>query len=256
MKNLINNLNKIGISQGQFEVYKCLLEYGPSTVLELSGRLKFPRTTIHQNVEKLISLSLVNENIVGKKRKLTAAKPERINQIIKAREAEIQSKQKELVNLSETITPLVDWLNNIEPLKKLPDTQVMFFEGIDKVKEFYSDVLKSPKVKTYADGYEIARILPDCFEKFINAAKNGVEIWDIDVRSSESYTFSDYVKDIDNYHCKFFPENISFNAMDYIIYRDCIATVQGGSNPSVLIIKNPLMAKNAEMVYDLLWKLL
>ncbi|HYD34494.1 MAG TPA: helix-turn-helix domain-containing protein [Vitreimonas sp.] len=249
-------MSQLGVSQREVEIYLELLKTGPTSILYLSKVMEMPRTTIHQNVESLINKGLVIEQIIGSKRKIAAEPPAKISAIIKDKELALEKKATEIGILQENYHTVISQLKTITTAEDTPQTKVMIVEGKQNISRLYSELLKSKQIKAYCSVSEITEIFPNNFEKFLEASNKGALIWDLIEEKSYDITKISHFSKYPNYHYKFFPVDLTIECMDYLLYDDTITTIQGGKNPSAIIIKSPLLYKNAVRIFDSLWNFL
>lgn len=258
MKKIEQKLQKIGINDNLISTYKKIYSTGPISVLELSKLLNKPRTTVHQNVENLINKGLVYKIVTDKKKFLAAADPSRIAIIVKERELIIDSELREIQALGAVLPEYLAQFSNQNIATDLPQTRVEYYEGKDAVLRIHDLALESGEVRAYVDGKSVVQTHPgNNFKKFWTAAENGkTEIWDIFMDSKEIHDFMDKNTLPEKYHIKILPSDINISAMDYLIFGDSIAIIQGGNNPNVVHIKNKLLHDNAKALHNLMWRLL
>lgn len=254
-------LEQIGLNESLIDIYKSVKLHGPVSIQNLSKILKKPRTTIHQNVSKLISKGLIYKSIEGNKKLLKASDPSVIKLLSQDKYKEIQKQKEELIDLKSLISQELTMLRSNGKYADLPQTRVEYYEGKEAVLRIHDQALESGEVRAYVDGSSVVKTNPNGknFNKFWSAAESGkTEIWDIFMESNEIKDFiaSNNGKLPAKYHIKFLPQDISIDAMDYLIFGESIAIIQGGSRPSVVHIKNKLLHDNAKALHKLMWRLL
>lgn len=250
--------SQIELSKSMIETYKSIRIYGPLTIQDLSKALGKPRTSVHLCVTRLISKGLVYKTVKGSQKLLVAAEPRKIGLLVEEKKIELQSERAELEVLKRELPmffkQFIDFNQNIE----LPQTRVEYYEGKDAVLRTHDLALESGEVRAYVDGKSVVQTHPgNNFKKFWTAAESGkTEIWDIFMDSNEIRDFMDKNTLPKKYHIKILPSDINISAMDYLIFDDSIAIIQGGNNPNVVHIKNKLLHDNAKALHKLMWRLL
>jgi sugar-specific transcriptional regulator TrmB len=123
-------LKQVGLTDGEIEVYLCLLRIGPSLVSRISKETGLHRTHIYDTLEKLKEKGLVSTYIQSGKNYFNPAKPNKILQFLDEKREGIQS-----------ILP------DLEDLTKFPkeETQVELFKGKNGLKTVLQDVLNTKK---------------------------------------------------------------------------------------------------------------
>jgi Fe2+ or Zn2+ uptake regulation protein len=256
MNNLTLLLQALEISEKEYVLYKELYNLGPSTVAHLSKITQIPRTTIYQNLDKLHSKGLISQTVKGSKKLFVAEAPSKVTTLINSKRLELNDQER---NISEAEKLIPDFLNQFEVKKSPfgiipPQTEIRYYEGSKAVQKVYDNMLTFPEVKSYVNFFDINTYFPENNEKFINAINNGTIVWDINVGDQQNDYFIDATKGYKNYHLKYFPKSKTIKSMDYAIYGNNIAYIQGGLNPTAITITNKLQADNARVIYDILWE--
>lgn len=253
MNKLNTSLQSINITPNAFEVYKYLLIHGSGTVKEIAKDLNIARTTVHQNIEKLVTLGILYQVQKGSSRILYAAEPEIFSDIL---DNFIQQKSNESEKLSSIETNVNSLINelNFDDNRTIGDrVNIKYLEDKAAISSLYDEILKSDEIKSYVNTSDVLYHFPENEEKFYSAAKKGASLWDLQILSEQALKFRELCSDVSTYHVKFFPVGMNFHAMDYLIYEDSIAIVQGESVPHAVVIKDKHLADNARSLYDLLW---
>ncbi|MEP7103799.1 MAG: helix-turn-helix domain-containing protein [Candidatus Dojkabacteria bacterium] len=243
------SLQEYGLSDVESKLYFALLKGGASTVIDLAKRTALNRATAHINLKSLIELGLASELHKGNKRVIIAEPPEKLSYLVEQEKWKLKRKED---NLKDVVGSIYDMVDNV---KENTFSQVKYYEGKKAVSKLYDEILKSKEIRSYANTEEITKIFPENFDLFINYAKQKGELWDLLISNPHSEQYIN-LKDIPKYHLKYFPENMSFEPCDYLIYEDKIATIYGERKPYAIVIKNELLAKNALNIHKLLWNLL
>lgn len=251
-------LEQIGLNQLLVDLYKSIRIFGPLSVLELSKILRKPRTTVHQNVSTLINKGLVYKTIRGTKKLLIASDPSKIWVLVEEKKIELKNEKAELIELKNLLPNYLNQFVNTNLVTELPATRVEYYEGKDAVLRIHDLALESGEVRAYVDGKSVVQTHPgNNFKKFWAAAESEkAEIWDIFMDSKEIQEFINKNTLPEKYHIKILPSDINISAMDYLIFADSIAIIQGGNNPNVVHIKNKLLHDNAKALHNLMWRLL
>lgn len=253
MKNIEQKLEKIGLNSNSLEIYKYLLSRNMGTVQDVSKGLKLPRTTVHQNIEKLVKLGMIAQVKKNNVRFLYPESPEVINKIIDKFLVQKTIKENLLDNANKPLVGLIGNIISIPEGNLNTEVDIKYLEEKSLISDLYNDILQAEEVKSYVNTSEVLNHFPENEEKFYLAAKNGIKVWDLQIKSERASQFRKLCEGIDNYYVKFFPDGVKFHAMDYLIYSDSIAIVQGTQMPTAVVIKSKNLADNARSLYDLLW---
>ena len=138
---LMQELQKIGFSQKEANVYLAMLELGLAAVQDIAQKAGVNRATTYVMIDLLTKRGLVHTVTRGKKRYFAAEEPKRLLQILEERKGSVQ-KQIEMI---ENIIPDLESRFNISGQKPI----VRFFEGKEGVKAVHEDILKAKGTALY-----------------------------------------------------------------------------------------------------------
>lgn len=124
---LIATLQQIGLNEKQAKIYLAALELGETTIKEIAKKAELKRTTIYDFIDEMVNLGYFKLTAEGKKKKYLAASPEELRVIVQKREA-----------LLSQIMPMLSSMSNVSTSKP----KVWFYNGVQGLKEVYSDSLK------------------------------------------------------------------------------------------------------------------
>ncbi len=151
-------LIELGLTKTQAIIYLCLLKHGIQSVLELSKLTGINRQQIYEGAEKLIQIGLL-EVTRKNRRKYIAVNPKKLLKIGK----ENIGKAEEAYQKISASLPLLETL----PKSKSKKANIIYFEGIHKIKEAYEkelDVCKNTEVLSFAGSIDdIYNFFPESY---------------------------------------------------------------------------------------------
>jgi sugar-specific transcriptional regulator TrmB len=152
---MINQLKDLGLSDNEAKVYMAMLELGPATVLDISGKAGVNRPTTYVQIESLKKMGLVSTQNKGKKQLFIAESPEQLEYILDKQKSEIENKKEELRKILPELTGIFN-LSDQKP-------QVRFFEGKEGLLKMHSELLKTDtdEVVSFSSTDSIGKIFPD-----------------------------------------------------------------------------------------------
>lgn len=256
LKNIEEKLQKIGLNLNSFEIYKYLLRNNFGSVQDISKNLKLPRTTVHENIEKLVKSGLVKQVRKNKVRILYPEGPEKLEKIVDKFIIENVYKEKGIEDSKGSIESLINEIISLPANIDKSSMEIKYLEEKKAIRNLYDEILSFKEIKSYVNTEQILTQFPENEENFYIAIRNGVKVWDLQMRSQRALDYRKLCEGLSNYYVKFFPNGTQFHAMDYLIYGDNIAIVQGGEIPTAVVIKNKYLAANSKTIYDLLWNFL
>lgn len=110
-KLIYENLHKLSFIDTEIDLYIKLLAFGPIGISEFARRSKTPRTTVVENIDRLVKKELVTKQNLAGKTIITAENPIAIKQIVVAN---IKSLQKELSDLNILLNSTIYVVEKIE----------------------------------------------------------------------------------------------------------------------------------------------
>ncbi len=148
-KNILQSLN---LTDSQGRVYVATLELGQSNMQGLARKSGIKRSTIYTFIEEMKERGLVLETKRRKRTLYSAAHPEHLVELEKTRLAEIQSLLPELLAVYNQ--------SRIKP-------RVVFYEGVDGIKEVYADTLKERKpIVGWSDYEQSQKVLGEYYHSY------------------------------------------------------------------------------------------
>jgi len=103
---MLEQLEAIGLTNGEARVYKALCENGASSVGPICGISKVHRSIIYQILEKLIDKGVVSFIVKDKTKIYQAAPPNQLLQFVEEEQSELENKKKKLIEIFPLITQL------------------------------------------------------------------------------------------------------------------------------------------------------
>jgi HTH-type transcriptional regulator, sugar sensing transcriptional regulator len=141
---LLSTLKQIGIDEKQAKIYLACLELGETTIKEIAKKAEIKRTTIYDFIDEMTNSGYLKQTMKGKRKKYIAVSPEELEIIIKKRES-----------LFSQIMPMLSSISNVDRARP----KIWFFNGIEGLKEAYSDSLKYSGDIAAIGGEDIAKVL-------------------------------------------------------------------------------------------------
>lgn len=136
-KQILENLQKINLTDKEIAVYIALLEHGNSTAAEISHYSLLNRTTVYDNLKLLLQKGLAYNFIKKEIKYFTAATPEKLLDII---DKDLQKKQlvkNDLLDILPTLNTLYQ--------TKVAKTKIQIADSGAGLKELYLNMYRSGK---------------------------------------------------------------------------------------------------------------
>jgi len=145
-----NDLKQLGLSDKEAKVYLAVLELGPSTAIQIAQKADINRPTAYVQIEALMKMGLMSSHEKGKKTYFAAEPPERLRELVRIKQSEVEDQGKRLKKILPELQTLFD---SAEERPK-----VRFYEGKEGLMAMQEDIFKLRKqeiVGVYsADFYE------------------------------------------------------------------------------------------------------
>ena len=242
---LIQELQKLGLSDKESKVYLASLELGPAPIAAIAKQASVNRPTTYVIIESLIKKGLMSSFDKGKKTFFSAESPERLLSLLRLKEKETQEQAREF----ETILP---------DLKKLYSLaggapKVRFFEGKKGIQTIQEDILQSKATTTneFTSIDEAYKIFPptlsDHRHKLQKTIKHSRIIYTSKkgpfLAKSKEQTFVDF---------RFVPFDKYPFSCDIIIYANKLAIIAYKDLMGVVIESNEIN-KTFNLLFELSW---
>ena len=126
------DLKQLGLSDKEAKVYLAVLELGPASVVQISQSSGINRPTTYVQIQSLTKLGLMSSYTKGKKQFFAAEPPERLKELVRAREQEVNEQRG---RLGEILPQLQIIFDTAEERPK-----VRFYEGKEGIRSMAADI--------------------------------------------------------------------------------------------------------------------
>lgn len=231
-------LKEYGLTDKEIGVFLELLPLGTVNLQEISKRLEYPRTTVYNTLNYLISKGLVSKIMKKGVTYFTATDPEKLI-----------DKLNEKKRLLEEILPK---LKEFQSDQK-QSSSVQIYEGFKGIFTILSDVFKIKQQTYYFGGYkkslDILKHLPDQ-ARHIRINKNIPAKIVIDPTDEPLFHTKKYKKLT---QLRFLPSLEDFPAMIFI-YGNKVAMFTVRGDLVGVIIENKEFSEAMKLIFELYWK--
>lgn len=253
-------LKDLGLNNSEINIYTGLLKLGPSSYASLVNMIRIPRTTIIENIGRLVEKGLVVETVKESKKMFQAEDPVKIKLLLVDKRLDLESKLKRIDSLELKLPSLIASVMSgqyTDMESGVPTIKI--YKGKRKVWNMYEDTQKSKVVYSFCDidkYYEVFPNSKDSFTAAFNSHSNR-RVFDIllDTPLAKEISIGH-----PNYYVKFLPKTSFFAGFvfgDYMIFDGKVALVQLDSkNPSVVIIESQDIYLGFVGLHKTMWELL
>lgn len=136
-------LTQFGVSELEAKIYLDILSGRGDTALAISRQLKITRTKVYRLLDNLIAKGLVITRLGDRGARFTAVAPDQLDILLSDREHELDK-------LKSILPTLQTQLTNLIPRGPSPKSQVLYYHGIDGLKQVtYNSLRAKGELLTY-----------------------------------------------------------------------------------------------------------
>ncbi len=231
-------LKNAGLSEHEAEVYAKLMEHRICTASALAKIVRLNRTTTYLQLDRLKDLGLVSYVIKNGKRYFQPADPQKLIDMLDERK--------------KKITEIVPVLRSLRG--ETPQHRTEVYEGLEGVKTFYEDVIKTEKdVSAFGvtgKAFEVLKYnFPHYLKRFKKAGIRARYISNLDARKALKEGLNK------NFEIRFLPKEVIADVTT-VIYGNKIA-IQSLVDEQffVIVVDHAPTKKSYQMYFDFLWKM-
>jgi sugar-specific transcriptional regulator TrmB len=239
-------LRKIGLTENEVKIYINLLKLGSSTAYEIGKNTDIYRVHVYDKLEQLMSKGLVTHVYKGAKKYFQATEPSKIKHYLEDKKRELQVQEDQVNSI----------LPELEAMAKIPkeDTFVEVFKGIEGLKYFLKDIIKTKKevLVSGIDDQKYQEAIPVFMKQYFRDLRlNKIKEKVITVKRKGVFQFKKDLAPTTNYR---FLEETQFNPTNTFVYGRKVVIVSWGTPVTAVMIKNEQIAKTYRNHFEHLWK--
>lgn len=244
---LIQDLQKLGLSDKEAKVYLAALELGSDTVQNIAKKSDVNRATAYVILESLSKKGLSSSFEQDKKTYFTASNPELLESIFELQRQEIEGRQKYF----QSILPDLRGHAN----KNSSKPTIRFYEGKAGIETAHEEFLSDQKVQndTVRSFFPLDRV-KEIFKpediKGYNAVRRQLKLFAKTLYNSKNSTIEN---NQDGHRIKVDSKDFPFSC-DISILGDSVRIASLGSKLSAVLIKDKEVANTFKALYDLAWE--
>lgn len=245
------DLEKIGFSEKESQVYLAALDLGEATIQQLAEKSGVKRVTVYIIIESLMKHGLISSVEKGKKTFFAAENPVNIVRFFNARKKELEKDLDEKSEVLKKITPELESLFKIAG----PKLKVRFLQGKEGLRTMMNDFLKTEcsEIKGFVALDALFKIFPGHEEETTKkrVAKG--------IKSKIIYTNSQGpVENATDYkklrEARYLPYDQFRFKGDMSIYGNKVWFVSFLNEPSGVLIEDEGIARMTNIIFDLAWE--
>ena len=257
-ENIEKYLKKVGLLDSEIKVYLNLLNVDFSSISNLASLAKIPRTTVSENIKKLLEKGIVTKTISGSRSLYIAEDPLKIKSILSAKKVNLETKVRQIEHIEEQLPDIAKSIYDFIPKsKKQSDVTIRYYEGKKQVETVYEEALKANEFRAYYNPIELVKVYPNSGQLFFQALKKNkkMELWEIMTDSEKAREYAGSISH-SRFHAKFIPNKIEFQIVDYFMFDNKVAFVELYAIPKAVIIHNQSFYSHVRVIHKIMWELL
>src|SRR3989338_6064541 len=151
---IIENLQKFGLSEKESKVYLACLELGDSLASDISLKSNLPRTLVYDLLERLIDLGIISYALRNNIKYFQAADPKELIRLVKEKK--------------ESLISIMPELQKLQKMKGVKRPKVEVYEGKEGMKTVMNDILRSgaKEFLAYGSSRSSFEIIPAFMEEW------------------------------------------------------------------------------------------
>jgi sugar-specific transcriptional regulator TrmB len=244
----LDPLYDLGLNKIQALIYLAVLRHGIQSVLELSKLTGINRQQIYQGAEKLLELGLL-EVTRKNRRKYIAANP---NKLVKISNEKVMAAERVREKIAASI-PFLELL----PKSNTKKANILYFEGIEKLKEAYEkelSVCKNTEVLSFVgsidDTYEFfSEKYWDKWNKAFVQQKSSSRMLVHNSKSAQKASLDDKIYNRETRHLNNFPLKLNID-----IFNDTVL-ISSFYDETAIWIESRVIASSYRIMFEAFWSL-
>lgn len=243
---LETKLRFLGLQPEEIKIYLNLLQFGTSSVAQVSRLTKIGRVNCYHHIEKLLNKGLISQSQKSKIKAFTAENPKIfLNQA------------KEKVNVAEELIPELMAMSAHDSRKP----KIQFFEGKNGIRNIFTSMTeqRNGEVVSFSNFDRLNDFLPDFLpEHFSDRAKKNIK----------TRFIAPWTETAESFQAKFFPADLNQKLLEIFLispkefHFESEISIFAGSiaimnlqekNPVGVLIQNPELYRTQKAIFDLAW---
>lgn len=237
---IINYLEKIGLSPKEALVYKALLELGRGSVSVIAKKANIKRPTTYLVLEELRKKDLLLVIPKPKKKIYIAEPPTKLRKLISDKQ--------------EALDDILPYLN--ASFSKSPEKpNIKYYEGRDQIIDIYNNILNSKEVWFFGSIKESMKNFPEYFKIFTKESeKRNIKIKEIIGASQDDIDYMQAHNNLSHHEIHLLPKDNPYSfKTDCAIWENKIAIFSYQLMFAVLI-ESKDVSESCKALFELAWK--
>jgi sugar-specific transcriptional regulator TrmB len=241
---IIANLEKIGLTKQQIEVYTKLLEIGPSQINKIIKYLDIPRVSCYDTLNRLIGKGLVTFVKINKIRNYESISPDKLLELAKENEESAKENRQNI----EQILPLIKNIQN----KNKEDSDATIYKTKQGIKSIFEDILREKKemwsLGTGEGFFQMTEYI-DLWNKRRKREKIHIKIiFNNDLKNKK-------MMPIPLAEIKYLPKEFTNNSALFIYGTKVVNIIWSKTCPFAFVINSKEVSESYKNYFNMMWKI-
>lgn len=254
MKEILDYLEQLGVSETEARLYLKLLETGNISVRQLAKILGINRTSAYLHIDQLIEKGLVMKLVKGSKKLVAANAPEdSLKDLLEKKAQIVQTIQSEFPKIIREIK------TSVPKNKPVGEAEIKYYKGNSGVRKIYYEALKAKELCSYAKVQETAGAFPDNIELFTNAFKENPALIIREILYDSPLVKQQAPKLLSKskrYSYKLMPSDLKLSSEDILIYDNKVAIINYKGKVNSVILHSIDFYNNSKELFEFIWNLI
>lgn len=251
MLTIDRQLKQFGLTENEVRVYLEVLNHGKVATRQLPALTHINRTTVYSIAKKLTAMGLVSEDLGGKVTYLVALPPQRLHDMIKKEQEQIDSQKKVVDELVRALTPLQSNVGYSVPKIRFVDEAQIDKHLYDAADRWNESMMATDRMWWGFQDHTFA----EQFQKWIDWYwKRTPEEIGLKLLSNRSTIESKLAGKYKRRAMKFWNKSDQFTSTIWVT-GDFVTMLSLRERPHYLVeIHDPVMARNMRALFGGLWE--
>lgn len=239
---------ELGLKEEHLKLYLASLEWGETSITNLSERAKIARTTAYDLLEELITKGLIIVSLKHKQKNYAPVDPEILVSLLQHKELQVQN----------LILKLRENMNNLKTMQNTSNMKpkLHYLEGAEGIKQAYEMTFSAKEVLVQCLTDDYGDVSENFFEDYFERFFKHTNIKSKEILVEGSDTDDEYVKKYSS------GKNLQLRipasgdlSTDFILFDNTVIFVSfDKKNSYALVIEDPKVANCMRIMFNNAWE--
>lgn len=245
---LLKAFKELGLDQQHLDLYRAGVEWGETSITNLSERAGLPRTSAYPLMDELISAGLSVRSVKRSQKNYSMVDPEHIKILLERKRSEI----------GKLVNSLEDSIGELKAFQKVKKQKpkVYYLEGAEGIKKAYEKTFEAEEISIQCFTEDYGEVVGekwfnDYFDRFFSSNIRSRELL-----KAESEGDGSYMKKYGSAkNLQLRVKNSVSTETDFMVYGNTVIFVSfNKENPYALVVEDSEIASCVQNMFNLAWK--